>query len=92
MTGKTAGFHIQLQTESNIEDGIFICEVKDGYDINALLDIQEGNENFGIGKFGIDKTSWICSKRFKVRKPPILPISTQQVLCVTDSAISGLYH
>lgn len=57
MTGKTTGFHIQLQTESNTEDGIFICEVRDGYDINVLLDIQEGNEKFGIGKFGIDKKS-----------------------------------
>lgn len=35
MTGKITGFHIQLQTESNIEDGIFITEVRDGYDINA---------------------------------------------------------
>lgn len=41
--------------ESNTEDGIFICEVKDGYDITALLDIKEENEKFGIEKFGIDK-------------------------------------
>lgn len=56
ITGKISNFHIQLQ--SQILKMIFLfCGVRDGYCINALLEIQEEDEMFGIGKIQAESTS-----------------------------------